>query len=104
MIATLPRRMDDGTDGVPSLPHVDPAACRALWCGVLAKAWQDALRPVGRTYAFEENAAQHWFGSGDFFQVCQLAGFDGDMVLAAYREARRSGVVAGQLPRRRVSA
>lgn len=67
---------------------LDPTACRALWCSVLAAGWLDAF-PAGDGGVFHYRQsvqlARQWFGSAGFFEVCALAGFEGHAVLDKFR-------------------
>lgn len=76
---------------------VDAKACRMLWRAALAEIGLVALGKAGnRGKAFvtpaEQQAAQAWFGTRDFYTVCALAGFDGAYILRKYRE--RLGLTA----------
>ncbi|MBK4216119.1 hypothetical protein JJJ17_09295 [Paracoccus caeni] len=88
----------------PRFDHIDPQSCRAMWCNVLSFAWEDALDPPRVLNWRQVNETRKWFGSPDFFRVCQWAGVDADDFLsryqaaldstAAYRSHRRTGIAA----------
>lgn len=71
------------------LSHVTHESCRVLFGAVLLRCWNDALEPDQSVRVSERLAALRWFGSAGFYEVCELAGVDGDDVLSAYRAARR---------------
>lgn len=85
--------------------HVEPEACRTLWCNVLMVAWEDALQPVLLLKSWEVDEARRWFGSRDFHRVCMWAGVDADRILRAYQAAMATrDDVAGRGRRKRIAA
>ena len=75
----------------PLVPDIDPVACRALWCAVLAEHWNLAIPPSQYERSADVAAARNWFGTSSFHQVCEMAGVDGDDLLRAYQAARAPG-------------
>lgn len=60
-----------------------------LWQSVILRAVTDAAGLLGGDPPTSkkrlQSQAQTWFGSRDFFTVCELAGLDGKFILDAYR-------------------
>lgn len=75
----------------PNLDHMDPLACRTLWCAVLAELWQQATTRRFKDRDADVAEARRWFGSPDFAMVCALAGVDADDVFRAFTDAVQSG-------------
>jgi len=69
----------------PPMDHIDPKACKSLWAAVLAQQEVLALRPTRSMRDREVYHARQWFGSRDFFTVCDLAGLDGAAMLDRFR-------------------
>lgn len=74
------------------LNHIDPIACQLLWCNVLSVCWEDALDPPVSLSHRRIADARDWFGTSDFYRVCQWAGVDADDILSRYRAAASSEV------------
>lgn len=75
-----------------SFDHIDPLACRALWCAVLHEMW--ALATTRRRFKDREHhveEARRWFQSEWCARVCELAGFEHDKVLRAFADAIEAG-------------
>jgi len=74
--------MDDTTRG-----WIDHSRERQLWCAVIERAVQDAIRPDGPGATAPEHVrqreeARRWFAdnSHDFRSACDAAGFDPDFL------------------------
>lgn len=71
-------------------------SCRQLWLGVLAVAWADSFdyprAGDGSSPSLRERnvrRARNWFGSRDFFEVCEMVGLDGQAVLEHWHRQQR---------------
>lgn len=60
---------------------------RQLWCAVIGRAVQDAIRPVGQVgwtteHARQRDEARRWFSENDpdFRRACEAAGYDPDFL------------------------
>lgn len=60
---------------------------RQLWCAVIGRAVQDAIRPVGDVgwtpeLARQREEARRWFADNDpdFRRACEAAGYDPDFL------------------------
>ncbi|SIS98299.1 hypothetical protein [Paracoccus saliphilus] len=89
---------------VSPLAHIPVDACRALWCNVLSMAWEDALHPSITAHPKDVERAQSWFGGRDFWQVCALAGVEGDRILKGFHAALSSGDPRSAVQRKRIAA
>lgn len=67
--------------------QMDEVAARELWCAVLMEMYRCAMRKRRSDYSFQINEARRWFGTRDFYEVCRLAGVDGDYILDGVRRA-----------------
>ncbi|MDN5567695.1 MAG: hypothetical protein L0G27_02905 [Paracoccus sp. (in: a-proteobacteria)] len=79
-------------------PHED--ACRAMWCAVFDEGWRLAIHPGKSDSPIDISRARDWFGSRDFYLICQFIGFDGDDALAAYHHATTAGAVRRPMRKR----
>ncbi|MGV6840589.1 MAG: hypothetical protein ACWA40_10390 [Planktomarina sp.] len=60
--------------------NMRPDAYRQLWCAVIHEQLTLATSALKKDSPYEVAAARRWFGSRDFFMVCDLAGLDGDYI------------------------
>ena len=63
----------------------DAHAARQLWAAVLLEQLRLVFRPAYCDHPIENHQARRWFGSADFREVCELAGFDHVAVLERVR-------------------
>lgn len=73
------------------LSHINPDACQNLWVSILHRMLIDATRPHCRDgrQRKEKHDAHVWLCSSDsLFDVCALAGIDGDALRKKYRSGK----------------
>lgn len=67
--------------------------CRQMWCEVIYQAWRGAFPRIyryGKGQTFNDNQRadmrrdQDWFGSGEFYKVCEHAGVEAGNILAEF--------------------
>ena len=63
----------------------------ALWRAVIVEQMNLALSATGYRTDLEVSAAQSWFGTRDFCDVCQLAMLEPAAVMAAFRKQTSEG-------------
>lgn len=63
----------------------DLSGHRKLWAYVIHEQFGLAINTRSMRRPHEVDAARRWFGSGDFFFVCALAGLDGHWILSGVR-------------------
>lgn len=70
----------------PVVPAVDvqAEACRKLWCAVILEAFVLATSDRATDRGHEQDYARSWFGSVEFYHICNMAGVDGDYILRGY--------------------
>jgi len=68
--------------------------CRRLWCEVISHQWKGALpevyrwcqgRNIDKNARLEVRRCQEWFGSVDYYRICEMAGVDASAILNEFR-------------------
>lgn len=61
-------------------------AYKRLWIAVLMEQYRAAIRSRAMVSDIEVFQAQRWFGTQNFFLVCDMAGVNGHYILAQVRK------------------
>lgn len=68
--------------------------CRRLWCEVIGQQWRGALPEVyrrcggknlSRNARLDVRRCKEWFGSPDYYYICDLAGMDAESILKEFQ-------------------